>query len=112
MDTKIPFFDKQNVGFATRRLSDCFNLAAENQRDPQRIAALGVELYAATTQAPLPENFNADESAFLRFSFLGVAAKIRGERNSGWVPHAEALFETVEKIEKALQKEMSYPRPR
>lgn len=104
-DLKIAYFDETKVGADVKRLAFCFNAAAEARKhDEKFVIRTGVELFTALTGSETLPALREEEINYLRVQFIGIAAKLRGDRSSGWQPYPEALAESAQKLEEAAAK--------
>lgn len=102
-NSAIPYFDETRIGADVKRLAFCFNTAAENNKKfgEASLITQGIGLFTALTgQETLPA-LREDDVNYLRLQFIGIAAKLRGDRSFGWQPYAEGLSESAAKLEKA-----------
>lgn len=110
MTMKIGFYDDNNISPAAKRLIGCFNAAAsfvKDARDAKQMVKFATDLYTTTTGEEKLPKLNSDEKAALSFAFVGIAAKIQGNRNPGWEPYSEVVEKHYAEIKTAAAKILS-----
>ncbi len=95
-NNKIDLYDDAKVDARVKRLAFCFNLAAGSPASKgfgaDNLLKTGLDLFKATTADTQAFALNADEKAYMRLQFVKIAAKLQGDRSTGWASYEETII--------------------